>query len=91
LSYYGEFNGTMLTLSNWSLMGHSGVTAVPPDPGNGGIRFYYDLSVQANRNIGKFKLGLGVATTNYPVFGVDKGPGLFDNNPRAFATISRAF
>lgn len=90
-SYYGELNGTMLKLGNWSLMGHSGLSAVPPDPGNSGMRFYYDLSVQANRNIGKFKLGLGVAMTNYPVFGNDDGPGFLDNNPRAFATISRAF
>ncbi len=90
-SYYGELNGTMLKLGNWSLMGHSGLSVVPPDPGDTAMRFYYDLSLQANRDIGKFKLGIGVAMTNYPVFGVDNGPGFFDNHPRVFASVSRAF
>jgi uncharacterized protein (TIGR02001 family) len=90
-TYYGELEGRLIKLGEWSLRGHGGVSVVPPEPGETGMRDYYDLSLQAGRSFGKFSLSLGVATTNYPVFAPDEGPGLFRNKPRVFASLSRAF
>jgi uncharacterized protein (TIGR02001 family) len=90
-TYYGEVNGRLAKMGQWSLNGHGGVSAVPADLGDTGMRFYYDWSLQANRALGGFALGLGIAATNYPVFGPDKGPGFLQNSPRIFASISRAF
>jgi uncharacterized protein (TIGR02001 family) len=90
-TYYGELNGRLLKLGKWSINGHSGLSVIPPELGETGTRYYHDLSLQANRSYGKFALGIGVAETNYPVFAPDEGPGLFQNKPRVFASISRAF
>lgn len=90
-SGYGEVNARLLKLGQWSLNGHGGVSAIPADPGDSGLRFYYDWSVQANRMVGSFALGVGIATTNYRVFGPDAGPGFLENSPRLFASIGRAF
>lgn len=90
-TYYGEVNGRLLKLGKWSLNGHAGLSVIPPDPGDVGTRYYHDLSLQANRSLGKFSLGIGIAETNYPVFGPDDGPAFFQNKPRVFASISRAF
>jgi hypothetical protein len=81
----------LVKLGQWSLNGHGGVTAIPADHGDTGMRFYCDWSLQANRALGGFALGLGIAATNYPVFGPDKGSGFLQNSPRIFASISRAF
>jgi uncharacterized protein (TIGR02001 family) len=90
-TYYGEANARLLKVGKWSLNGHTGISAIPPDPGETGTQFHYDACVQANRSLGKYALGLGVAATSYPVFGPDNGSAVFDNKPRAFASISRAF
>lgn len=90
-TFYGEVNTRLVKLGQWSFNGHGGVSAIPADPGDTGMRLYYDWSLQANRALGGFALGLGIAATNYRVFGPDKGPGFLQNNPRIFASISRAF
>jgi uncharacterized protein (TIGR02001 family) len=90
-TYYGELDGRLVKLGKWSLSGHGGVSVIPPDSGEGGMRGYFDLNLQAHRSFGKFSLAVGVAMTNYPVFAPDEGRGLFQNKPRAFASLSRAF
>jgi uncharacterized protein (TIGR02001 family) len=91
LTFYGEFNFRLLKAANWSLNGHTGVSLIPPDPGETAARYYYDWSLQANRPLGRFALAIGIAATNYPVFGPDRGSGFLDNSPRVFASIARAF
>lgn len=90
-TYYGELNTRLVKFGRWSLIGHGGLSVIPADPGETGLRDYYDLSLQATRSFGKFSLTLGVATTNYRVFAPDQGPGFLQNKPRAFASISRVF
>jgi uncharacterized protein (TIGR02001 family) len=90
-SYYGEANARLFKAGNWSINGHGGISAIPPDIGATGMQFYYDAGVQANRSVGKFALGLGIVTTSYPVFGPDNGSAFFENKPRVFASLSRAF
>jgi uncharacterized protein (TIGR02001 family) len=91
MSYYGEMSKMLLKSGKFSLFGLGGLTLLPPDSGQGGMRVYYDWKFQATRSLGRASVGLGIAGTNYPVFGPNNGAGFSQNKPRIFASISRAF
>ncbi len=91
-TYYGEVSAHLLKKGEWSLNGRGGLSVIPQDIGTpGGMRFYYDWRLAASRPVGKFTASLGIAGTNYPIFGVSKGEGFFSNSPKVFASMSRAF
>ena len=70
----------------WSLQGHGGLSAIPQDPGatTRFPRVYEDWSLTLGREVRSFNIGLGVASSNYPVIGAS-------GHARISATIGRAF
>lgn len=85
-TYYIEANARILSAGDWGLDGHAGLALIPHDLGDPrtGLIAYRDWSLNASRPVGKFKLNLGVAATNYPVFGSS-------GKARVSASISRSF
>jgi len=85
-TYYVELNARLATVRGWTLEGHGGVSLIPHDLGDPDTSLisFEDWSLRASRAVGPFTLGLGVAGTNYPVFGPS-------GKMRFTAQISRAF
>ncbi len=90
-SFYGEVNGRLLKKGSWSLNGHAGISMLPADPGQTGMRFYEDWSLQVSRPLGKFSVSAGLVATNYAIFEQRRGVKIFSNPPRFVASISRSF
>lgn len=91
-TYYGDANALILSRRSWSISGHGGVYAIPPNTGQQGpVKFYYDWSLTISRPVGPFNASLTIANSNYPVFSASKGTGLFSNKPRVALSISKAF
>jgi len=85
-SYYVEINAQVATIKDWRLEAHGGLSLIPHDLGDPdhSLISYEDWSLRASRSIGAFTFGMGLAATNYPVFGPT-------GNVRFTAQISRAF
>jgi uncharacterized protein (TIGR02001 family) len=85
-SYYGELNARLLTLGNWGLDGHAGVSLIPQPNVAGAVRIfaYRDWRVQISRPLGPLFLSGGVASSNYPVYSAS-------GRARPFLSISHAF
>lgn len=85
-TYYLELNARLATIREWNLEAHGGLSLIPhdlSDPDTSLIS-YEDWSLRASRKIGPFTFGMGLAATNYPVFGPT-------GRLRFSAQISRAF
>lgn len=85
-SYYLEANARLATVAGWRIDGHAGLSLIPRDLDDpkGGLADFEDWSLQASHSLGKFNLSLGLAATNYPVFGPS-------GKVRATAVLSRSF
>lgn len=85
-SYYGEINARLVSIGNWALDGHAGVSLIPDDSqsGQGSWQTYRDWRLQVSRPVGKLFLSAGVAGTNYPVYSAS-------GRARVFASASMAF
>ncbi|MFC3175506.1 TorF family putative porin [Novosphingobium bradum] len=85
-TYYLDVNARLASLGRWTLQGHGGLALIPHDLGDPDTSLisYEDWSLRASRPLGPFTLGLGVAGTNYPVFGPS-------GKVRFSAQLSRAF
>lgn len=85
-TYYLEVNAQLATIEDWRLEAHGGLSLIPhdlDDPDKSLIS-YEDWSVRASRAVGPFTFGMGLAATNYPVFGPT-------GKVRFSAQLSRAF
>jgi uncharacterized protein (TIGR02001 family) len=85
-TYYIEANARLATIGQWKLEGHGGISLIPHDldsPEHGLIS-YEDWSLRASRGLGPFTFGVGIAATNYPVFGPS-------GKVRLSAQLSRSF
>ena len=85
-TYYVEVNARLATVEQWKLEGHGGLSLIPHDLGDPdhSLISYEDWSLRASRTIGPLTFGLGLAATNYPVFGPS-------GKVRLSAQLSRAF
>jgi len=85
-TYYGEIDARLAKVRSWKLTGHLGLALIPHDltDPRSSLISYEDWGLNATRKLGSLDLSLGVAATNYPVFG-ERG------NMRFKASLSRAF
>jgi len=91
-TYYGEIEARLFHHGPWSLNGRGGLYLIPPDIGAPGrMRQYYDWGLSVTRPVGKFGTTLGVVGSNYPVFSVSRGTGLFSNSPKFYVSVARSF
>jgi len=85
-TYYLDLNAGLGTVAGWHIEGHGGMWLIPHDLADPqtGLISYEDWSLRASRAVGPFTVGLGVAASNYPVFGPS-------GKMRAVVQVSRAF
>lgn len=85
-TYYVEANARLGGIAGWKVDGHAGLSLIPHDIGDPrtSLISYEDWSLRASRPVGKFSLSLGLAASNYPVFGPT-------GKIRFSAQVSRAF
>ena len=85
-SYYAEVETKLLSVGNWSLQGHGGLTVVPQDLGatTKTMRYYEDWSLSIGREVKGFNISFSLSSSNYPVVSAS-------GKMRFSATVSRTF
>ena len=82
-SYYGEVEAQLFQTGPWSADVHAGLSLIPTDDGQGGVRKkdYHDWQLRLSRPIGRVRMSVGIAGTDYPVYSAS-------GRARVFASFS---